>query len=182
MTPPADPAAASPAASPAALSPAAERLRRRVLHPLLFAAWSLVKLPSALFAGVRLRRLDAAACATSVRFGWRSQNPFRSIYFAVQAMAAELSTGALGLLAIEDGGVPFSILVVGMQAEFGKKAVSEATFTCADGAVVFDAVRRAVATGQAQTYTTHTVGRLADGTEVSRFAFTWSVKPRRGAR
>lgn len=177
-----NPHAETDAASPAALSPAAERLRRRVTHPLLFAAWALIKLPSALFAGVRLRHLDAARCAAAVPFGWRSQNPFRSIYFAVQAMAAELSTGALGLLAIEDAGVPFSILVVDMRASFGKKAVSEATFTCEDGAVVFDAVRRAVATGQAQVYTVRTVGRMADGAEVSRFEFTWSVKPRRGGR
>jgi hypothetical protein len=31
----------------------------------------------------------------SVKHRWINQNPFNSMYFAVQAMAAELATGAL---------------------------------------------------------------------------------------
>lgn len=75
--------------------------------------------------------------------------------------------------------MPFSILIVDMQASFGKKATSTATFTCEEGPVVFDAVREAKATGESRTFTLHSVGTLADGSEVSRFSFTWSVKPRR---
>ena len=37
----------------------------------------------------------------------------------------------------------------------------------------------AKATGQAQTFVLNTVGKMADGQEVSRFAFTWSVKVKR---
>jgi hypothetical protein len=160
------------------LSEPAQRLRRRVTHPVLFRAWSLFKLPAALFAGVRVRALDEARCVTAVPYGWRSQNPFRSIYFACQAMAAELSTGALVMLAIADAGVPFSMLIVDMRASFGKKAVSIATFTCADGEKVFTAVREARETGEPRVVTMETVGTMADGAEVSRFTFTWSLKAR----
>ncbi len=161
------------------LSPSAARMQARVNRPLLFAGWSLMKLPSALFAGVRLESLTPDRCTTSVPYGWRSQNPFRSTYFAAQAMAAELSTGALGLLAVEDAGVPISLLITGMAATFGKKAVARATFQCEQGATVFEAVAAAKATGQAQTFVLNTVGKMADGQEVSRFAFTWSVKVKR---
>lgn len=164
---------------PRVLSPRATKLQSRVNHPLLFAGWSLAKLPSALFAGVRLERLEPGRCVTSIPYGWRSQNPFRSTYFAAQAMAAELSTGALGMLAVEDSGVPMSLLIVGLAGSFEKKAVAKATFVCEQGAAVFDAVAAAKETGQAQTFVLHTVGTMADGQVVSRFSFTWSVKAKR---
>jgi hypothetical protein len=161
------------------LSPAATTLQRRMTSPLLLPVGLLYKLPAAFFCGVRLRELSETTCRTTVPYGWRSQNPFRSTYFAAQAMAAEMSTGALVLLAAENAGVPFSTLILGMDASFGKKATALATFTCDEGAAIFDAVADALATGEARTATLHTVGRMADGTEVSRFAFTWSVKARR---
>jgi hypothetical protein len=85
---------------PTALSPSAELLRHRIRYPFAFATWSLLKLPSAWFTGVRLVSVDTQRGVASVPYGWRSQNPFRSTYFAAQAMAAELSTGALGPMAV----------------------------------------------------------------------------------
>ncbi len=160
------------------LSPAATRLQRRITHPILFRCWMLLKLPLGLFAGLRVRACGPDRCVTSVPYGWRTQNPFRSTYFAAQAMAAELSTGALVLLAAEDSGVPFSTLIVDMQATFGKKAADTTTFTCEQGSVVFGAMRDALATREARAFTVETVGRLPNGDEVSRFRFTWSMKPR----
>lgn len=138
--------------------------------------WMLLKLPAALFCGVRLHTLTEAECVTSVPYGWRSQNPFKSIYFAAQAMAAELSTGAIVLLAAADAGVPISTLIVSVHATFGKKAVGRVRFTCEGGDAIFAAVRDTKATGKASTVTVETVGRMADGVETSRFTFTWSVK------
>lgn len=158
------------------LSAPQTRLQRQVTNPVLFRGWMLAKLPAALFTGVTLRQLDAERCVCSVPYGWRSQNPFRSTYFAAQAMAAEMSTGALVLLATSDA--PFSTLIVDMKASFGKKATGTATFVCNGGPAVFQAVREAAATGEARSVSLETVGTLADGTEVSRFTFTWSVKPR----
>ena len=57
----------------------------------------IFKLPSAYLCGVRVFKLDNTLCSTTVKFKWMNQNPFKSIYFAVLAMAAELSTGALVL-------------------------------------------------------------------------------------
>ncbi len=163
-----------------ALTPAGETFRSRVSNPLFFFGWSLVKLPSALFCGVGVAELTESGCRTTVPYGWRSQNPFRSTYFAAQAMAAELSTGALVLLATTDAGVAVSTLIVGLDATFGKKADATTTFACEQGADVFAAVREAVATGEPRTVVLQTVGRLPDGTEVSRFRFTWSVKKKGG--
>ena len=138
----------------------------------------LSRLPLGWFAGLRVRHLDAARCEVVVPRGWRTQNPFRSTYFAAQAMAAELSTGALALAAVEDAEGTISMLVTGMSAEFGKKAVADATFVCDDGVAMADAVREAAESGEGVTVEATSVGRMADGTEVARFRFTWSFKRR----
>jgi hypothetical protein len=160
------------------LTPTGTKARDQMTGAVGFWLWMLVKLPAALFCGVRLKEVGEERCVTTVPYGWRSQNPFKSTYFAAQAMAAEMSTGALVLLATADMEVPFSTLIVDMKATFGKKATGLATFTCEGGPATWAAVREAKATGEARVIALDTVGRLADGTEVSRFTFTWSVKPK----
>lgn len=155
-----------------------KRLRRRMLNPWLTRVFMLFKMPLGFFAGLRVQALDERRCQTSLPYGWRSTNPFRSIYFAAQSMAAELSTGAVAMLAVEAAPVPMAMLITGLEAEFSKKAASETTFTCEDGKEIFAAVREAVATGESVTVDAKTVGRMPDGTEVSRFVFTWSFKAR----
>jgi hypothetical protein len=161
---------------------AVERVRRRMLHPLKLRAFMLTRLPLALVAGLRIRTLTEQRCDVTVPYGWRTTNPFRSTYFAAQAMAAELSTGALGLMAAEAAPVPVASLIVGMTGEFEKKATGTTTFACEAGDALFDAVARTVADGEPAVAAVETVGRMADGTVVSRFTFTWSFKRREPRR
>src|ERR1700710_2398497 len=88
---------AAPPPSPAEVAKLAARLK----SPLQFRAYMLAKLPLALFAGLRVRELDAGRCAVSVPSGWRSTTPFRSTYFAALSMAAEMTTGALAMMATQ---------------------------------------------------------------------------------
>jgi hypothetical protein len=149
-----------------------------MLNPVLSRAFMLAKLPLGLFSGMRLRSIDVDRCTATVPYGWRSTNPFRSIYFAAQSMAAELSTGALALLAVDLAPEPVAMLITGLESSFTKKANAETTFTCDEGAKIFAAVRQTVATGEPAVARVETVGRMPDGTEVSRFVFIWSFKKR----
>ncbi len=155
-----------------------DRFRRRMQNPLMSGAFMLAKMPLGWFAGLRIRSVGVDRCETTVPYGWRSTNPFRSIYFAAQTMAAELSTGAIAMLAVELAPGSVAMLLTGLEAGFTKKADSKVTFTCGEGAKIFAAVRETVETGEPATATVETVGRMADGTEVSRFAVTWSFKKR----
>ena len=157
---------------------AAEKLRRRMLSPLWMKLFFLAKLPLALMAGLKVRELSRERCAASVPYGWRSTNPFKSTYFAAQAMAAELSTGSLALFATTLAPESVAFLIVGMEAEFGKKATALTTFTCAEGAKIFAAVDETLRTGEGTTARVETVGTAPDGTIVARFHFTWSFKRR----
>lgn len=162
------------------LIPKAEKFRKQMLNGFLFDIFLLMKLPLAWVAGCRLKRIDTEGCVVQLPYGWRSQNPFNSIYFAAQSMAAEMSTGVLALFAIENSGRSIAMLVAHMEADFTKKADKLTTFTCADGAKMFAAIEETCRTGEPVLVPMETVGRMADGTEVARFTFTWSVKARRG--
>jgi Domain of unknown function (DUF4442) len=155
-----------------------EKVARQMKNPFLIRLFLLKDLPLAFFAGLRVKELDAEHCIATVPYGWRTQNPFKSTYFAAQAMAAELSTGALGSAATRIAPSPVAMLIVNMEGQFGKKATGTTYFTCTAGREVFAAVASTCATGEAATVRAETVGRMADGTEVSRFFFTWSFKKR----
>ncbi|MEM9558239.1 MAG: DUF4442 domain-containing protein [Acidobacteriota bacterium] len=182
---PAAPRAADPEAGLAAAARAAAfdhdkiaKLQKRLTNPWLMRAFLLGRLPLGFMASLRVKSIDTERCQTTVPYGWRTQNPFRSTYFAAQAMAAELSTGALAMLAVESAPHSVAMLITGLESTFGKKATDLTTFTCEDGAAIFDAVVETLATGEPATARASTVGRMPDGVEVSRFTFEWSFKKR----
>lgn len=159
-----------------------ENLRRRVTSPWMMRAFLLTQLPLGWFAGLRVRHLDGDLCEATVPYGWRTKNPFRSTYFAAQSMAAELSTGALAMVAVESAPAPVAMLIVDLKGSFGKKATSLVTFRCEEGAKIAAAVQQAVDSGEPAVATVETVGRMSDGTEVARFQFSWSFKRRSRGR
>jgi len=79
-----------PATATADLEPTAraEKMARRMLNPWMMRLFLLAKLPLGFMAGLRVKHLDRHRCQATVPYGWRPQNPFRSTYFAAQAMAA----------------------------------------------------------------------------------------------
>ncbi len=162
------------------LSPAQESFRKKMLNPWLFRTFAFFKVPMGWLSGMKVTELTPERCVSTQPFKWVNKNPFQSTYFAVQSMAAELSTAAIGLMAIQGQKPSIAIIIIDMKAEFPKKATGRVTFTCEDGDKIFEAVERAKSTGEAATVTAKTVGKMADDTVVSVFEFTWSFK-RRGS-
>lgn len=136
------------------------------------------KLPSAYWTGVRLRRISDTSATTTVRHKWVNQNPFRSMYFAVQAMAAELSTGALVMKKISESGQRISMLVAQNNSVFVKKATGEISFTCNEGHLLDEAIQKAIETQEGVTVWMKSVGIDEKGDEVSVFNFEWTLKVR----
>lgn len=134
------------------------------------------KLPSAFLCGVRVKSINEQQCVVSVKHRWINQNPFNSMYFAVQAMAAELSTGALVLSQIQNSGKKISMLVANSKSNFTKKATGRISFTCNDGLLIEKAIQQAVVTGEGQTVWMKSVGIDQKGDQVSEMDFEWSVR------
>ena len=145
-------------------------------HPVKFRMFLFFKLPSAYFSGVRLRDIDDSRCRVTVPFKWFSQNPFKSTYFACLAMAAEMSTGLLGLMQLHKRKPAVSMLVIGLEAKYYKKATGRTSFVCEDGALFEEAVEESIATGEGRVIKAKSVGKNKDGETVAEFYITWSFK------
>ena len=139
--------------------------------------WMLFKLPAAWLTGVRISSISDTKCEVKVRFKWINQNPYRSMFWAVQGMAAELTTGMLLTKSIQESNTNISMLLVGNKSNFYKKAVGKIKFICDQGETakeLIDLTKKNI---------THKAWLKAKGFDetgdiVSEFDFEWSCKKR----
>lgn len=142
----------------------------------LFRLFLLRSLPAAFFSGVKMGKVSTDSSEIIIRFSWFSQNPFRSIYFACLSMAAEMSSGILALVHTSGKHPKISMLVLGVEASFMKKAVGAIRFQCADGRIIEQAVLDAIRTGQGTVCDTISTGVDEQGRTVAEFKIRWSFK------
>ena len=143
---------------------------------LKFNLYTFFNLPSAWWSGVRVTSFDDNVTEVSVRHRWVNQNPFGSIFWAVQGMAAELSTAIFVMRAIKITGIPVSMLVINNNATFKKKARGLIKFNCNQGIEVTEVVQNAISSGEAKKITLKSEGKDMSGDVVSAFEFEWTIK------
>ncbi|CAN5844198.1 DUF4442 domain-containing protein [soil metagenome] len=161
-------------------SPAAQAFRRIIKSPLRFRLFLLRHLPMAYLAGLRVRSLGPQEAVVSIRLTYLTKNPFRSLYFACLAMAAELSTGLLAMMGVYQAQPSISLLLTKVEGTFRKKAVGKIAFTCSDGEAIEAAIQEAKATGAGTTVTATSTGTDEAGDQVAEFRITWAFKARSG--
>ncbi|WP_114750731.1 DUF4442 domain-containing protein [Pleomorphovibrio marinus] len=160
---------------PIPLSPKQVAFQQAMCSPLKFRWFLLWKLPSVLFWGIRIAKLDEKQCVVSLPFTYRTKNPFKSIYFAALAGAAELASGALCLLHLQ-GEQRFSSLVTGVEGEFFKKANQPILFTCLKGDTIKEVTSSLSSPGFTASITLPVEGTNPNGEVVARFNIHWSFK------
>ncbi len=148
------------------------------LSPKKINAFLMVKLPSAYIMGVRVSEISKTHCTATVKHRWINQNPFNSIFWAVQGMAAELSTGAMVMAAIKESSENISMLVASNKASFLKKAKGRIYFECRNGDLIRETIQKAINTKEGQTIWMKSEGKDATGDIVSTFEFEWTLKIR----
>ena len=139
--------------------------------------WMLFKLPAAWLTGVRILSISDTKCEVKVRFKWINQNPYRSMFWAVQGMAAELTTGMLLTKSIQESNTNISMLLVANKSNFYKKAVGKIKFICDQGETAKELINLT------KKNITHKAWLKAKGFDetgdmVSEFDFEWSCKKR----
>jgi Domain of unknown function (DUF4442) len=144
--------------------------------PFLFRLYLLKSLPMAFIAGVRVKELSNVNAITTIKFGWLTQNPFRSMYFACQAMAAEMSTGLLVMNAVYNSSPAISMLIVQNKTIYHKKAIGKITFTCADGTIITNIIENVKQGKESVIVDLTSIGKDEAGDMVAEFIFMWSLK------
>ena len=138
----------------------------------------LFKLPAAWLTGVRLTLIDEGKCEVKVKFKWINQNPYRSMFWAVQAMAAELTTGMLLTKSIQNSNSDISMLLVSNKSSFYKKAVGKITFVCDEGKIAKQLINSTIKNTTSKAWF-KAKGYDEAGDQVSEFDFEWSCKKRK---
>ncbi|MFQ3182882.1 MAG: hypothetical protein ACI9Z4_002497 [Polaribacter sp.] len=136
----------------------------------------LLKLPLAYMGGVRVKTVSEEQATVKITHKWRNQNPFKSMFWAAQGMAAEMSTGVLVMKAIENSKQNVSMLVTHQEANFFKKATGTILFRCSGGAEISEAIKKSKETKEGQVVVLISEGKNEDGIIVSNFSFEWSLK------
>lgn len=140
-----------------------------------YTLFTFFKLPSVFWAGIRVTKIDLESCVVSVKHRWINQNPFKSMFWAVQGMAAEFTTGTLIMNAIRDSNRKVSMLVLNNKANFSRKATGRITFSCTQGAEVTKLMNELIETGTPKTIWMESIGINEAGDIVSRFNFEWTL-------
>ncbi len=161
-------------------NPATRALIRNFTTPWKMRWYYLQKLPTLFFWRIRIRSCSPDRAVVTIPFSWRTQNPFRSTYFAALCGAAELSTGVLAIIALHQQ-PQMSMLITHLEADFIKKATDMTSFVCEEGWKIQDAVQRALDTGEAQQVQVVSVGKNEAGETVAKVSLTWSFKAKRQA-
>ena len=99
------------------------------------------------------------------------------MFWAVQGMAAELTTGMLLTNSIKDSNANISMLLVSNKSSFHKKAVGRLTFICEEGENAKELINSTIKNVTSKAWF-KAKGYDETGDLVSEFDFEWSCKKR----
>ena len=137
--------------------------------------WSFLKLPSVWWCGIRVTRFESDLCEAKVKHSWINQNPFKSMFWAVQGMAAELTTGTLIMNEIQKSKHNISMLVLNNKANFSKKATGKITFLCSPKEELRNIFSELIRSKKPQTIWLKSIGINQNKDIVSTFEFEWTL-------
>ena len=137
--------------------------------------FNFFKLPSVWWCGIRVTKIDDISCQVKVVHRWINQNPFKSMFWAVQGMAAELTTGVLIMEAIHNSKRKVSMLVLNNRANFSKKAKGKVLFECDEKQKLMKSMKTLIKTQEPQKLWLTSKGIDQNGDIVSTFEFEWTL-------
>jgi hypothetical protein len=161
------------------MNPHFNRFKNIITSPIQFKFFLLSKLPASFFAGLSIQEFTTTKSVVRVKHSWFTQNPFRSMYFAVEAMAAEMASGMLVFGQVYKRQPAISMLVVKMEVDFVKKATGVILFTCDEGEKIQEQINQSIQDGEAKTFICTSTGKNELNETVAVFNITWSVKAKK---
>lgn len=153
--------------------------QKRVSNPFLFRLGLMKDLPLASVIGVKLKHLTAEECELTVPYKFLNKNPFKTTYWAVLGMSAEMASGLLLLMYTHKLKPSVSTFVVGCEAKFVKRALGKTTFRCVQGEEIAEKIIRTARSFEPEEIRCVTNAYNEQGELVAEFTFTWGIKARR---
>jgi acyl-coenzyme A thioesterase PaaI-like protein len=120
-------------------------------------------------------------CEVVIPLNWRTRNHLKSMYFGALCIGADVSGGLIAFHLATKQKAKISFVFKDLKADFLKRAEDDVNFSCEDGPVIQELLKRTMETGERQEATVHVTARCPRklGDEpVAQFALTLSLKKR----
>ena len=150
--------------------------QQKMLTPIFFKLFLILRLPLAFLAGVKLKSLNDTTSTVQLKYSYLNKNPFKSIYFAALSMAGELASGILAASFTYNKIPRVSMLVIAVKIDFSKKAVGVINFTCNQGKEIQDCINKSIITKEGNSIDVTTTATDQEGDIVAIFNIRWSFK------
>ena len=125
--------------------------------------------------------IDEQRCVVRIPLTWRTRNHLRSMYFGALCMGADIAGGLIAFHLMRKLKVSVSFLFKDVRGEFLKRPEDDVHFTCEDGGVIQELMRRTIETGErqeAKVRVVATVPKKLGDEPVANFELTLSLKKR----
>jgi hypothetical protein len=152
--------------------------RKKFLNPVFFRGFMLKMLPMGFLSGMRIAQLDDELCEVRLTYSWLIKNPFRSTFWAVLGMAAEMSTGALLVSYTRNQPDRISFILIENEAKYYKKGRGKMRFICNYSAQVKQTVLQAMKDNEKHEIQLPVRVLNASGELIAEMSFTWVVERR----
>jgi len=130
--------------APMDLQEGGESFRNRVIHPWMFRAYMLAKMPVLGVTGMYLTEIDTRRCEGVVPYGWGTKNLYGRIFDSAVLAAAETASLALLILHVRNQSAPLEAELRSVRADVESAPDGEdLRVRCSDGHRYADFVRRA---------------------------------------
>lgn len=163
--------------APMSLKPGGETFRDRVVHPLMFRAYMLAKMPVLGVTGAYLTDIDTRRSEMVLPFGWSTKNLFGRMFDSAVVAAAETTSLSLLVLHVRNQDVALRAELVEMTTEVHASPTSDLHIRCEDGHHYADFVRRASEEAPL-TRTFEVCAKTSDGRTCHEIAFQWRLRHR----
>jgi hypothetical protein len=151
-----------------------KKLSKQLLSPWKLRLWMLRSLTMGLLTGMIIVELNEEGCRVKLKDRWWIRNPFRSVYWAVMSMAAEMSTGALLYAYASEPKVQF--ILVEMKAKFYKKVRGKSFYFCRAGEAIRKELAELQNTNDTRMVILPALALDESGTTVAEFEFYWQLR------
>lgn len=144
-------------------------------------AWALKNVYLLWFIRPSIVAIDENRCVVRIPLSWRTRNHLRSMYFGALCMGADVAGGLIAFHLMRQRKVSVSFVFKDVRAEFLKRPEGDVHFTCDDGAVIQELMRRTIESGERQEAKVRVVATVPEklGDEpVANFELTLSLKKR----
>ena len=150
------------------------KIAQRLVRPWQLRIWMLTHLPMGLVSGMSIESLDENSCKVVLKDRLWIRNPFRSVFWAVMGMAAELSSGSL--VYAWASGTNSKFILTGIEGKFLKKLRGKSSYFCQSGQEVRRSLDSLENPGDQIVLIMPVIAQDQAGDTVAEFQFHWQFK------